>query len=240
MKILILNHAEVEQLLPMAECIEVMAEALADLSAGRMHQPLRSIVRPPDTIGLMGLMPSYRAGAHALYGLKAVCVFPGNTAIGKDAHQGSVMLFSADTGELLALLNASVRTGAVSAVATRLLARSDAGDLAILGTGVQARSHLAAIRCVCPIRRVRVASRSFDHARAFAEEHTPHYSFPIEPAASIEAAVRPPLPSQSCAASGSPLARISTRSGRASPPRARSTRPPWRTPSCSSTGASRR
>jgi ornithine cyclodeaminase len=101
-----------------------------------------------------------------------VCVFPGNTALGKDAHQGSVMLFSAETGELLALLNASaitaIRTGAVSAVATRLLARADAADLAILGTGVQARSHLAAMACVRPIRRVRVASRSFEHARAFA------------------------------------------------------------------------
>jgi ornithine cyclodeaminase/alanine dehydrogenase-like protein (mu-crystallin family) len=194
MKILILNHSEVELLLPMAGCIEVMAEALADLSAGRMHQPLRSIVRPPDAIGLMGLMPSYRAGAHALYGLKAVCVFPGNTAIGKDAHQGSVMLFSADTGELLALLNASaitaIRTGAVSAVATRLLAREDAGDLAILGTGVQARSHLTALACVRPIRRVRVASRSFEHARAFVEELAPRYPFPIEPAANAEAAVR--------------------------------------------------
>ncbi|MEP7188986.1 MAG: ornithine cyclodeaminase family protein [Roseiflexaceae bacterium] len=194
MKILILNHAEVEQLLPMAECIEVMAEALADLSAGRMHQPLRSIVRPPDAIGLMGLMPSYRAGEHALYGLKAVCVFPGNTAIGKDAHQGSVMLFSAATGELLALLNASaitaIRTGAVSAVATRLLARADAGELAILGTGVQARSHLAALACVRSIRHVRVASRSFEHARAFAEEHASRYPFPIEPVTSAEVAVR--------------------------------------------------
>jgi ornithine cyclodeaminase/alanine dehydrogenase-like protein (mu-crystallin family) len=194
MPILILNHAEVEQLLPMAECIEVMAEALADLSAGRMHQPLRSVVRPPEAIGLMGLMPSYRAGTHALYGLKAVCVFPGNTAIGKDAHQGSVMLFSAATGELLALLNASaitaIRTGAVSAVATRLLARADASELAILGTGVQARSHLAAIACVRSIRRVRVASRSFAHARAFAEEHASRYPFPIEPVASAEAAVR--------------------------------------------------
>src|SRR5215212_6287158 len=194
MKILILNHAEVEQQLPMIECIEVMGEALADLSAGRMHQPLRSVVRPPDAAGLMGLMPSYRAGAHALYGLKAVCVFPGNTAIGKDAHQGSVMLFSAETGELLALLNASaitaIRTAAVSAVATKLLARTDAGDLAILGTGVQARTHLAALACVRSIRRVRVASRSFEHARAFAEEHASRYPFPIEPVASVEAAVR--------------------------------------------------
>ena len=194
MKILILNHAEVERLLPMAECIEVMVAALADLSAGLMHQPLRNVVRPPDALGLMGLMPSYRAGEHALYSLKAVCVFPGNTAIGKDAHQGSVMLFSAATGELLALLNAAaitaIRTGAVSAVATRLLARADAGDLAILGTGVQARSHLAALACVRPIRRVRVASRSFEHACAFAETYAPRYAFPIEPVASAEAAVR--------------------------------------------------
>jgi ornithine cyclodeaminase/alanine dehydrogenase-like protein (mu-crystallin family) len=193
MNILILNHAEVEQLLPMAECIEVMAEALGDLSAGRMHQPLRTVVRPPDAIGLMGLMPSYRAGERALYGLKAVCVFPGNTALGKDAHQGSVMLFSAATGELLALLNASaitaIRTAAVSAVATRLLARPDAGELAILGTGVQARSHLAAIACVRPIRRARVASRLYEHARAFAQQQAPRYAFAIEPTESAEAAV---------------------------------------------------
>ena len=95
MQTLLLSDRDVVKLLPMAECIEVMAEALADLSAGQMHQPLRTIVRPPGAIGLMGLMPSYRSGAHALYGLKAVCVFPGNTALGKDAHQGSVMLFSA-------------------------------------------------------------------------------------------------------------------------------------------------
>ena len=172
MKILILNHSEVELLLPMAGCIEVMAEALADLSAGRMHQPLRTVVRPPDAIGLMGLMPSYRAGAHALYGLKAVCVFPGNTAIGKDAHQGSVMLFSADTGELLALLNASaitaIRTAAVSAVATKLLARENAHTLAIIGAGVQGKSHLEAIPLVRDIREVRIVSRTREKADALA------------------------------------------------------------------------
>lgn len=194
MKILILNHAEVERLLPMGECVEVMAEALRDLSAGQMHQPLRTVVRPPDAIGLMGLMPAYRAGDRTIYGLKAVCVFPGNTALGKDAHQGSVMLFSAATGELLALLNASaitaIRTGAVSAVATRLLAREDAGDLAILGAGVQARSHLAALACVRPLRRVRVASRAPERARAFVDEFAAQHPFPVEVAASAEEAVR--------------------------------------------------
>jgi len=194
MKILILNHTEVEKLLPMAECIAVMAEALTALAKGQVHQPLRMVVRPPNAAGLMGLMPAYISGERAAYGLKAVCIFPGNPAKGKDAHQGSVMLFSAETGELLALMNASaitaIRTAAVSGVATHLLAREDAGDLAIIGSGVQARSHLAAMACVCPIRRVRVTSRKREHAEKFAAELGPHFAFPIEPVESIEAAVR--------------------------------------------------
>ena len=194
MKILILNHTEVEKLLPMAECIPVMAEALTALAKGQVHQPLRMVVRPPNAAGLMGLMPATMSGERAAYGLKAVCIFPGNSAKGKDAHQGSVMLFSAETGESLTLMNASaitaIRTAAVSGVATHLLAREDAGDLAIIGSGVQARSHLAAMACVCPIRRVRVASRKREHAQKFATELGPHFAFPIEPVESVEAAVR--------------------------------------------------
>ena len=193
MSILILTHAEVEELLPMDECISVMSEALTALAKGQVHQPLRMVVRPPDAAGLMGLMPSYLSGARAAYGLKAVCVFPGNTAKGKDAHQGAVMLFSAESGELLALMNASaitaIRTAAVSGVATNLLAREDATDLAIIGTGVQARSHLAAMAGVRPIKRVRVASRDFAHARAFADEMRFHLSAPIDPVDSVELAV---------------------------------------------------
>src|SRR5829696_6211149 len=168
MKILVLNAAQIEELLPMAECIELMADALSALARNEVYQPLRTIVRPPNAGGLLGLMPAYRSGEGGAFGLKSICVFPENPSQGKDAHQGSVTLFSRETGELLALMNASaitaIRTAAVSAVATRLLARADAGDLAIVGTGVQARSHLAAIACVRPIRRVRVASRSFEHA----------------------------------------------------------------------------
>src|SRR4029450_1957964 len=194
MNILILNHAEVEQLLPMAGCIDVVAEGLAALARGQAHQPLRMVVRPPGAIGLMGLMPAYVSGERAAYGLKAVCVFPGNSALGKDAHQGSVILFSAETGELLALMNASaitaIRTAAASAVATRLLARPDAGDLAVLGAGGAARPHLAAIACARPLRRARIASRDPARAQAFAAEIGPRYNFPIVPVTGVEEALR--------------------------------------------------
>lgn len=193
MSILVLTHDEVEQLLPMDECIEVMRAALSALAMGQVHQPLRMVVRPPDAAGLMGLMPAYMSGAHAAYGLKAISVFPGNTAKGKDAHQGAVLLFSAETGEPLALMNASaitaIRTAAVSAVATNVLAREDATDLAIIGTGVQARAHLAAMAAVRPIKRVLVASRDFGRARVFADEMGFHVLTPIDPVDSVELAV---------------------------------------------------
>jgi len=194
MKILVLTHSEVEQLLPMSECIIVMEEALASLSRGEMYQPLRMVVKPPDASGVIAMMPAYRFGAESVFGLKAICVFPGNAAKGKDAHQGGVLLFSGETGEPLALMNASaiteIRTGAVSAVATRLLAREDASELAIIGSGVQARSHLAAIACVRKLKRARVASRRLENARKFADEMQTKHAFPIEPVATAEEAIR--------------------------------------------------
>jgi ornithine cyclodeaminase/alanine dehydrogenase-like protein (mu-crystallin family) len=193
MKILILNHDEVVELLPMRECIALMREALVKLAAGEVHQPLRTIVRPPDAAGVMGLMPSYIGGEQAAYGLKTVCVFPGNPAKGKDAHQGAVLLFSAETGELLALMNASaitaIRTAAVSGVATDLLAREDAGDLAIIGAGVQARTHLKAIAEVRLIKRCRVASRNLEHAKRLADEMNGSVPFAIEPVESLASAI---------------------------------------------------
>jgi ornithine cyclodeaminase/alanine dehydrogenase-like protein (mu-crystallin family) len=173
-RVLVLGEGEVARLLPMSECIEVMAEALAALERDEMHQPLRTVVRPPGAAGLMGLMPAYRAGGPALYGLKAVCIFPGNPERGLDAHQGAVLLFDGETGELRAAVNASavtaVRTAAVSAVATRLLAREDARKLAVLGAGVQARSHLDAMPLVRGFDDVRIWSRTRDHAEALAQE----------------------------------------------------------------------
>ena len=193
MKILILTQSEVEQLLPMPECIDVMEQALCALARGEMHQPLRVVVHPPDAAGVIAMMPAYRSGAGPIFGLKAICVFPANAAVGKDAHQGGVFLFSGDTGEPLALMNASaitaIRTAAVSAVATRVLAREDASELAIIGTGVQAHSHLSAMSCVRPIRRARIASRNFEHARKFVAETQAHFDFSIEPVETLEAAV---------------------------------------------------
>lgn len=193
MNILILSNKEVLELLPIKECIPLMREALIALAAGKVHQPLRTIIRPPDAKGVMGLMPSYKSGDSAAFGLKAICVFSGNPAKGKDAHQGAVLLFSAETGELLAMMNASaitaIRTASVSGVATDLLARADACHLAMLGSGVQARSHLVAMSEVRLIKRCRIASRHFEHAQNFAEEMRSDFSFALEPVETVEEAL---------------------------------------------------
>ena len=194
MNVLLLGHDEVAALLPMRECITLMRDALVSLAEGRVHQPLRTIMRPPDAAGLMGLMPSYASGARAAFGLKAICVFPGNPARGMDSHQGAVLLFGAETGELQAVVNASavtaIRTAAVSGVATQALAREDACDLAIIGAGVQARSHVEAMSNVRPVQRCRVASRNVESARKLADELKGSYAFPIEAIETVEEALR--------------------------------------------------
>jgi ornithine cyclodeaminase/alanine dehydrogenase-like protein (mu-crystallin family) len=163
MKLLILSEHDVKELLPMGRCIEVMADALAALARGEVHNPLRQAIRAPGAPGLLGLMPAWRAGEPAFYALKEVCVFPENPKRGLDTHLGAVILHSGETGEPLAFMNASaitaIRTAAVSAVATRLLAREDAAVLAIIGTGVQGQSHREAIPLVRPIREIRMCGR---------------------------------------------------------------------------------
>jgi ornithine cyclodeaminase/alanine dehydrogenase-like protein (mu-crystallin family) len=188
MSVLVLNQEEVERLLDMEGCIEAMAEALASLARGQVHVPLRFVVKPENEPSLIGLMPAHRAGDSPLYSLKTVCVFPDNPKRGLDAHQGTVTLFDGETGEVRALMNASaitaIRTAAVSAVATRLLAREDARELSVLGSGVQARSHLEALSLVRDFERVRIFSPTAGHARALADETG------AEVAGSAEEAVR--------------------------------------------------
>jgi ornithine cyclodeaminase/alanine dehydrogenase-like protein (mu-crystallin family) len=172
---LVLGYDDVVRLLPMEECIEVMEEALAALARGEMEMPLRYVFRPPSANGLMGLMPSYRGGDRPAFALKAINVIPDNPRLrGLDAHQGGVLLSDGESGEPVAFLNASaiteIRTAAVSGVATRALAREDTHELAILGAGVQARSHLEAMRGVRDFERVRIYSRTPEHARSLARE----------------------------------------------------------------------
>src|SRR5690349_21565593 len=194
MKVLVLSQSEVEQLLSMPECIAAMEEAFIALARGEVEQPLRTIFRPPNVKGVMALMPTFRGGERPLFGLKAICVFPGNAAIGKDAHQGGVMLFDGKTGELLAIANASavtaIRTAAVSALATKVLAKEDAGDLALIGAGVQARKHLESIACVRRLKRVRVAASRFEKAKLFADEMQTTIAVRIEPVETVEEAIR--------------------------------------------------
>jgi len=174
MAVLVLNQDEVERLLDMEGCIEAMADALASLARGEVHVPLRFVVKPAEEPSLIGLMPAHRAGDLPLYSLKTVCVFPDNPKRGLDAHQGTVTLFDGETGEVRALMNASaitaIRTAAVSAVATRLLAREDARELGVLGAGVQARSHLEALRLVRDFERVRIFSPTAEHAQSLAAD----------------------------------------------------------------------
>jgi ornithine cyclodeaminase len=147
----------------MEECIAVMEDALAALARGEVHNPLRQGIRAPGAPGLLGLMPAWRGSGTPYYALKEVCVFPDNPKRGLDTHLGAVILHSGETGEPLAFMNASaitaIRTAAVSAVATKLLAREDASVLAIIGPGVQGWSHRKAIPLVRPIREIRMCKR---------------------------------------------------------------------------------
>jgi len=166
--VIVLSEAEVTEHLAMGACIEAMERALGELARGESQMPLRSAMRGAGAAGLLGLMPAWRGGEHPVYSLKAVGVFPGNPRLGLDAHQGTVTLFDGETGRPTAILNASavtsIRTAAVSALATRLLARPDAASLAILGSGVQARAHLTALMLVREFATVRIHSPNAEHA----------------------------------------------------------------------------
>jgi ornithine cyclodeaminase/alanine dehydrogenase-like protein (mu-crystallin family) len=172
---LVLGDSEVRRLLPMADCVDLMADTLEALARGELYQPLRVVFRPPEEGSLMGLMPAHRGGERAAWALKAICIFPENPKRGLDAHQGGVALFGGETGELLALLNASavteIRTAAVSAVATRALAREGSRVCAILGSGVQGRSHVEAMgNAGRDFEEIRIWSRTAENAEALADQ----------------------------------------------------------------------
>jgi ornithine cyclodeaminase len=171
METLFISQDEVPDLLPMADCVEAVREALADVARGEGIQPLRPVMWLPERVGALGMMPGH-LGSIETMGIKTVTVFPGNAGTDYDSHQGTVMLFDARNGRLKAVIDATqitaIRTAAASAVATDLLARQDSSVLAVLGAGVQGHSHVEAIPLVRPITEIRVWSRNPENAAGLA------------------------------------------------------------------------
>src|ERR671910_3245443 len=164
-----LDEAAVSRLMRMEDVIPAMEHALADFSSGKVVQPMRVMVPVAEHQGFLGLMPAYYAGADAL-GVKLVAFYPQNQGV--PTHHATILLFKPETGEPLVNMDGrlitEVRTAAVSAVATKYLARPDASVLAIIGSGVQARSHLEALRLIRRFEEVRVWSPR--HAEDFARQ----------------------------------------------------------------------
>ena len=154
--------------------------------------PLRNGIRLPNDLGILGMMPGYMAQPHT-FGLKVVSVFPGNHGTDYDSHQGVVVLFEVEHGCPVAILDASeitaIRTAAATGVATRLMAREDASDLAILGSGVQAGTHLEAMRVVRDIDRVRVYSPNAERLERFVTEARERHGVDATATSSAQAAV---------------------------------------------------
>jgi ornithine cyclodeaminase/alanine dehydrogenase-like protein (mu-crystallin family) len=171
--VLILGHDEVLAALSPEDCADAMAAVLAAHARGEALMPLRSMVPFEGAAGFIATMPAWRGGSDPVFSLKSLVIAPGNPARGLDTHQGTVTLFDGETGVPRAVLDASavtsVRTAAVSAVATRVLAREEARVLAILGAGVQGRAHLRALADVREFSEVRVYSPSRQHAQAMAD-----------------------------------------------------------------------
>jgi ornithine cyclodeaminase/alanine dehydrogenase-like protein (mu-crystallin family) len=189
---LFIGQSDVPRLLPMAECIDAVEGALLALARGEAVQPLRQVTNLPGQDGLVATMPAH-VGPLRIVGVKAITVFHGNEGTPFDSHQGAILLFDDVHGRLLAVVDATavtaIRTAAASAVATRALAREDATELAIVGTGVQARTHLEAMLLVRPIRRVRVYGRDALRARRFADDEALRHGVPVEAAPSVREAV---------------------------------------------------
>jgi thiomorpholine-carboxylate dehydrogenase len=166
-----LTEEQVRGLLAYDELIPAMRKALMDFSAGRVQQPVRAILPVAAHGGWFGVMPAVYG---AVMGAKMVTFYPGNAELQKHTHMAMIQLFRADTGEPLATMDGrlitEMRTAAVSAVAIDYLAPAEAKVLAILGSGVQARSHVRALAGIRSFAEIRVWSRSREHAQQFAAE----------------------------------------------------------------------
>jgi len=166
-----LNEEQVRQHLQMMDLIPAMQKALMDFSAGKVVQPVRSIISVEGHGGFLGLMPALSPDG---LGLKAVTFYPPNAERGIPTHMATIFLVDPETGTPVAIMDGrlitEMRTAAVSAAATKLLASPETKVLAILGSGVQARSHVEALRLVMSFEEIRVWSRTRKHAERFAQE----------------------------------------------------------------------
>jgi len=188
----LIDAAEVRTNLTYELCIPTVRAAMIALSCGETRQLLRSIMHFEDG-RMFGVMPG-AMGDRAAFGAKVLSVFPKNFEIGRPSHQGVVLLFDPKTGELTCIAQAreitAIRTAAASAVATEALARPEARNLALLGYGEQARTHLEAIASVRTLETVTVWGRSVERARAFADKARAELGVEVAVAPSAQAAVR--------------------------------------------------
>src|SRR6266481_2475160 len=168
---LYLDEEQVRKHLRMTDLIPAMEKALIDFSAGKVTQPLRSVITVDPPGGFFGMMPALTPEG---LGLKIVTYYPKNVERGLPTHMATIFLVDPETGTPLAIMDGrlitEMRTAAVSAVATKLLAPPDAKILAILGSGVQAHSHVEALRLVKQFEEIRVWSPNSEHAERFAKE----------------------------------------------------------------------
>lgn len=188
----LIEATEIDVVLSISDCVQLMEDTLRALDAGAAVQPLRTVLQLPDGTGTLYTMPAFTAAPRAL-ATKLITIWPGNDAKGMPTHQGLVVVFDPDTGAPAALVDAArltaIRTAAVSAVATRALSRPDAAELAILGAGVQARPHLEALLAVRPLRRVRIWSRTPERSSRLAAALRTHFDIEIESVAGARDAV---------------------------------------------------
>src|SRR6266699_5234831 len=168
---LFLDEGQVRQHLRMAELIPAMEKALVDFSAGKVIQPVRSVITVDPPGGFFGMMPALTPDG---LGIKIVTFYASNAERGMPTHMATIFLLDPETGAPLAIMDGrlitEMRTAAVSAAATKLLASPEAKVLAILGSGVQARSHVEALRLVRQFEEIRVWSPTIEHVKRFAQE----------------------------------------------------------------------
>jgi len=192
MEPIFVTKERVASLLPMNECIGVMEKMFRSLAAGECLQPLRNIMFLPDRSGVLGMMPGHAAKLGVM-GIKVITVFHANSEAGLPSHQGVVILFDAKHGQPLMFFDGleitAIRTAAASAVATKLLSRTNSSTLAVIGSGEQAKRHIEAILLVRNITQINIWSRNKKHAKDLAEQTFSKYNIPVQAADIVKEAV---------------------------------------------------